>query len=240
LPSLFRRGGGSFNTYSTTYVFADKAATNGIRPSFGAAFFVPWKWILSGLFHAARAGKSRILLRHLAGKGLSMPNQNQVDDSTQVEPPVDSGAASHQNPPAGGSDVLTKEQADALIKARIDKQNAKHAKETDALAKQLAEEQATKAELEEKVATFEHEKELSEWKAQASKETGVPAEVLKGETLEEIQAHAAQIKEAMPMYPTLPNDTGAANPPAVTKEEIYQIKNREERVRAMDLHPELF
>ncbi len=172
-----------------------------------------------------------------------MPNTTDpaaTEPVTQIEPPVDSGAASHQNPPAGGSDMLTKEQADALIKARIDKQNAKHAKETDALAKQLAEEQATKAELEEKVATFEHEKELSEWKAQASKETGVPAEVLKGETLEEIQAHAAQIKEAMPMYPTLPNDTGAANPPAVTKEEIYQIKNREERVRAMALHPELF
>lgn len=170
-----------------------------------------------------------------------MPNQNQVDDPTQVEPPVDSGEASQQNPPAGGSDdLLTKEQADALIKARIDKQNAKHAKETDALTQQLAAEQADKAELEEELAALKHDKELSEWKAQASKETGVPAEVLKGDTLEEIQAHATQIKEAMPMYPTLPNDTGATNPPAVTKEEIYQIKNREERVKAMALHPELF
>lgn len=203
---------------------------------------MPSKWILRWLFNAARAGKSRNLLRHLAGKGLSMPNQNQVDNTTQVEPLVDSGADSQQNPPAGGfDDLLTKEQADAIIKARIDKQNAKHAKETDALAKQLADEQAAKAELEEKVATFEHEKEISEWKAQASKETGVPAEVLKGNTLEEIQAHAAQIKEAMPMYPTLPNDTGATDPPApTTKEEIYQIKNREERVRAMALHDELF
>lgn len=202
---------------------------------------MPSEWILRGLFYAARAGKSRILLRHLAGKGLSMPNQNQVDNTTQVEPPVDSGAASQQNPPAGGSDdVLTKEQADALIKARIDKQNVKHAKETDALTQKLAAEQADKAELEEELAVLKHDKELSEWKAQASKETGVPAEILKGETLEEIQAHAAQIKEAMPMYPTLPNDTGAANPPAVTKEEIYQIKNREERVKAMALHPELF
>lgn len=169
-----------------------------------------------------------------------MPNPKPVDEPTQVEPPVDSGDGNDQNPPAGGSDVLTKEQADALIKARIDKQNAKHAKETDALAQQLAAEQADKAELEEELAVLKHDKELSEWKAQASKETGVPAEVLKGETLEEIQAHAAQIKEAMPMYPTLPNDTGATNPPAVTKEDIYQIKNREERVRAMALHDELF
>lgn len=203
---------------------------------------MPSEWILRGLFNAARAGESRILLRHLAGKGLSMPNPNPVDNTTQVEPPVDSGAASQQNPPAGGSDdVLTKEQADALIKARIDKQNAKHAKETDALTQKLAAEQADKAELEEELAVLKHDKELSEWKAQASKETGVPAEILKGETLEEIQSHAAQIKEAMPMYPTLPNDTGAANPPApTTKEEIYQIKNREERVRAMALHDELF
>lgn len=170
-----------------------------------------------------------------------MPNQNQVDDTTQVEPPVDSGADSKQNPPAGGSDdLLTKEQVDVLIKARIDKQNAKHSKETDALTQQLAAEQADKAELEEELAALKHDKELSEWKAQASKETGVPAEVLKGDTLEEIQAHATQIKEAMPMYPTLPDDTGATNPPAVTKEGIYQIKNREERVKAMALHPELF
>ena len=202
---------------------------------------MPSKWILRELFNAARAGKSCILLRHLAGKGLSMPNPNPVDNPTQVEPPVDSGDGSNQNPPAGGSDVLTKEQADAIIKARIDKQNAKHAKETDALTQQLAAEQADKAELEEELATLKHDKELSEWKAQASKETGVPADILKGETLEEIQAHAAQIKEAMPMYPTLPNDTGAADPPTpTTKEEIYQIKNREERVKAMALHPELF
>lgn len=170
-----------------------------------------------------------------------MPNENQVVDenATQVDPPVDSGANA-QNPPAGGSDTLTKEQADALVKARIDKQNAKHAKETESLAQQLAEEQARKEELERELGDLKHERELSEWKEQTSKETGVPASILKGQTLEEIQAHAAEIKEAMPMYPTLPQDSGNQNPPALTKEDIYSIKNREERVEAMALHPELF
>lgn len=171
-----------------------------------------------------------------------MPNTDQVVDenTTQVDTSVDSEENNNQNQPAGGSEMLTKEQADALVKARIDKQNAKHAKETDALTKQLAEEQADKAELEERLAVLEHEKEVSEWKSQASKETGVPAEILKGESLEEIQQHANQIKAAIPMYPILPNDTGATNPPAVTKEDIYNIKNREERVIAMAQHDELF
>lgn len=172
---------------------------------------------------------------------MTTPNQENPLDNPG-NPPVDSGASNDpQNPPAGGSgDTLTKEQADALVKARIDKQNAKHAKETEALTQQLADEQSTREELEKEVATLRHEKELAAWKEQASAETGVPASVLKGDTLEELQAHAAQIKAAIPMYPTLPNDGGASNTPALTKEDIYAIKDRRKRVEAMAQHDELF
>lgn len=180
------------------------------------------------------------------GKGAIMPTPNPNEEGTNNEPsnqgnpPADTGVSNEQNPPAGGSGTLTKEQADALIKARIDKQNVKHAKETESLMAQLAEEQASREELAAKVAAYEHEKELSEWRKQASDATGVPAEILKGDTLEEIQAHAEQIKATIPMYPTLQHDTGEGNVPALTKDDINSIKNREERVRAFALHDELF
>jgi hypothetical protein len=49
-------------------------------------------------------------------------------------------------------------------------------------------------EAESKLKGFETAKQLSEWKTQVSKDTGVPAEVLEGSTLEEIQAHAERIQ----------------------------------------------
>lgn len=157
----------------------------------------------------------------------------------QVEPPVDSGAAG-ESQPAGGSRTYTSEEVDARIKARIDKQNAKHARETDALHGELAEKSAELEEANERLAKLEHERELREWAKQASAETGVPASVIRGDTLDEMQEHAAQLKAAMPTYPVLPSDNGEPGTPGITKEEIYQIKDRNERVRAMGAHPELF
>lgn len=175
-----------------------------------------------------------------------MPNQTepqqQVDNTPeppQVEPPVDSGAQG-ESQPADGSRTYTREEMDARIKARIDKQNAKHAMETDALHGELAESNARLEEAQARLSELEHEREIREWAEQVSAETGVPASVIRGNTLEEMQAHATQLKAAMPTYPVLPSDKGEPGTPGITKEEIYQIKDRNERVRAMGAHPELF
>lgn len=49
------------------------------------------------------------------------------------------------------------------------------------------------SELETKNAAYESEKQQAAWKAEVSKKTGVPADLLRGSTLEDIQAHAEQL-----------------------------------------------
>ena len=45
-----------------------------------------------------------------------------------------------------------------------------------------------------KVAAFETEKQVAAWAEQVSKNTGIPASALRGSSLEELQAHAEQLK----------------------------------------------
>lgn len=79
------------------------------------------------------------------------------------------------------------------------------AKENSAAAKRLAElEEAAKTEeqkraeeleaLRAKVTEYETREQINAWKADVSKETGVPSNVLAGSTLEEIKAHAEQLR----------------------------------------------
>ena len=53
-----------------------------------------------------------------------------------------------------------------------------------------------------------------EWKTQVSAATGIPAEALRGSTLEEIQAHADILKPLMHPAPKLPNVPNPAQHPA--------------------------
>lgn len=50
-------------------------------------------------------------------------------------------------------------------------------------------------ELEAKLAKYEAEKQQHEWCVQVAKKTGVPADLLRGSTLDEVQAHAESIKQ---------------------------------------------
>lgn len=169
--------------------------------------------------------------------------------------PIEGGS---ENQPAGGSQgrTFTQEEVNSMLakeKRDMQARYAKHdeykaayeaQKAMEAAMEELSEkERATSEELaaaNERIAGFEAEKQVSEWADQVSRDTGVPASVLKGSTLEELTAHAEQIKAAMPVYPTLPADAGESRAPATTKEELYGIKNREERVMALGQHPELF
>lgn len=92
------------------------------------------------------------------------------------------------------------------------------AKENKAAAERLAEiEEASKteaqkqaertAELEAKVKEYETREQIAAWKAEVSKETGVPAVALAGSTKEEIEAHAATLK------PLIGQATPTTDPP---------------------------
>lgn len=65
----------------------------------------------------------------------------------------------------------------------------------------------------------------SEWLKQVSEKTGVPAEALRGDTLEEIQAHADILKPLVHPAPKLPNVPNPAQHP--------QDRNLPEKINIM-------
>ena len=137
----------------------------------------------------------------------------------------------------------TQEEHDAYVKARVDKQR-------NAFAEQIAEKDARIAELEaaakesgERVKAFEHERELAQMAAQVEQETGIPAGVLRGSTLDELKAHAEQLKAVIRPYPSInpaavPGQVPAAAKP--TRTEILGIKDAKQRIAAIRENPSLF
>jgi hypothetical protein len=65
---------------------------------------------------------------------------------------------------------------------------------------EAAEKKAAELEAAEKkrAADAEAARQIADWKAKVSKETDVPADVLRGSTLEDIQAHAESLKALLP------------------------------------------
>lgn len=124
-----------------------------------------------------------------------------MSDNPAVEPTDPTGAAPEAAPIQ--SEAPAQEPAiDWKAEARKWEQRAK---ENSAAAKRLAElEEAAKTEeqkraeeleaLRAKVTEYETREQINAWKADVSKETGVPANVLAGSTLEEIKAHAEQLR----------------------------------------------
>lgn len=113
------------------------------------------------------------------------------------------------------------------------KENERKAAEFDAM-------KAKADEAEGKAATLEHERDVARWREEAAAKAGVPASILRGDTPEEIEAHANAVKAAMPSpYPTVPGGTPAQAEP-MTVRDILAIKNTKERKRAILENIELF
>ena len=119
------------------------------------------------------------------------------------------GEASAQNPAIEGSEpkTFTQEQVNALVgSARVHErqkyqnydqykaafEELEKIKEGEKSDLQKAIERAEKAESERNA--LQAEKDKSTWASEVSKATGVPAEVLRGSTKEEMQAHAEALK----------------------------------------------
>lgn len=99
--------------------------------------------------------------------------------------------------------ITTQADLDRIIGDRLARERSKYGDYDELKAKaaqfddleeakktELEKVQAKLAKAEAKVADFEHAAQLATWKAQVAEETGVPASVLAGSTLEELQAHA--------------------------------------------------
>ena len=167
------------------------------------------------------------------------------------------GKEQQQENDVGGTNefkaITTQEEFDAAIKSRIERAKkaaipedyealkAKAAKfdEIEEQNKSDLEKATERAEAAEKeLAGLKHSADVAKWKAAASAATGVPVAALRGDTEEEITAHAEAIKAAIPIYPQV-TETGT-NPPEMSKSDILAIKNPRERRAAMLAHLDLF
>lgn len=111
--------------------------------------------------------------------------------------------------PTGG-EPATGDPADALgdagKKALDAERTARRAAEKRAadLAAQIKDAEANSKALKEaqdRIAAYEHRDRVTAWKTAAAKATGVPSEVLRGDTEAEITAHAEALKEVLGRTP---------------------------------------
>lgn len=152
-----------------------------------------------------------------------MPENNAPTvDSVEENAAVDSVANVDQNPPAGGSDskTFTADEVDAKIKARIDKQNAKHAEEMESLKKRLEELEQVNAQAEAERDALKHKQDLADWAEAAAREHGVPAPLLRGNSAEEFMEHAEAIKAALSVAPVV-RDSGEQRTPPKSNKAIF-------------------
>ena len=121
---------------------------------------------------------------------------------------IDSGAGE-----GGSGDPATGDPADPGEdidwKAKFEEQRAKDNSKAAEELQQFKDSQLSEAEkaakrikeLEAANAAYEAERQQNEWKAQVSKETGVPASLLHGDTLEAMTANAKAIDQSAPPKP---------------------------------------
>lgn len=164
--------------------------------------------------------------------------QTVAEESEAVDSAKAEGIAA--NEAAGQARTYSRDEVDSIVKRRIDKQNASHAKETDGLNARIRElEEALSAETAEKDA-MRRSQEVESWKAEASAETGVPQALLRGETRDEVLEHARAIKAAIKVAPSFRDSGSPAPSNRPTKEEILSIKSDRERIRAIKENIDIF
>lgn len=154
-----------------------------------------------------------------------MSETNAAD--TVVETVVDSTQA--ENQPAGDSSpkTFTEQEVDAKIKARIDKQNAKHAEETAKLNARVEELEKQSAQAQAERDALKHQSEIAQMAQTLAQEKGVPANLLHGETQEELtqsaEALAAYKAEILASVGTAPviTDSGENKKPPKDAKAIF-------------------
>lgn len=119
----------------------------------------------------------------------------------------------------------SQEALDALIQERVDEELAKfsdyddlkeRAGKVDGLESQVAELETANTELTGTVDQFKQDKARADVAADVAKDKGVPAEALRGNTKEELEAHADQLKEFVkPAAPVVPGQAQTPGKPPV-------------------------
>ena len=148
-----------------------------------------------------------------------------MSDNAASDTPADNNATNSDSAPTNGDNAAVKPEIDWKSESRKwenrAKENRRAANERDELAKAIGDKDATIEALKAKVADFETAAKVREWSANAAAEHGINADLIRGTTEDEINAHAAAIAKALhdakpPVAPVVPQagatpDNGGGN-----------------------------
>lgn len=158
--------------------------------------------------------------------------EQQLPQETSQEEPQGEQEVSHETDwkkEARKWEARSKENAEKLAKLQeqAEQMRANGAK-VDELTKELEALKASKA----------HDEAV----LKVSSETGIPANLLKGDNEEELNAFAQSLTSYMEAQkPSYPTDKGAGqNSPRITREQIFAIKNPQERQKVIAENLDLF
>lgn len=176
------------------------------------------KKLLHGIDLAAPGGVQKLLDFHRLTFGDAVM---EVDPNASTAPAGEPNDQGSYKPPATQADL------DRIIQDRVARVKSSYADYDDLKAKaeqadtfqsRIAELESTNGELSGKVQTFEAEKERAALVSEIAKDKKVPADALRGNTREELEAHADTLAELFkPTAPVVPNqertpDKAADNP----------------------------
>lgn len=148
-----------------------------------------------------------------------------MSDNAASDTPADNSTNNGDNAPKNEDNAAIKPEIDWKSESRKwesrAKENRRAANERDELAKAIGDKDATIEALKAKVADFETAAKVREWSANAAAEHGISADLIRGTTEDEINAHAAAIAKALhdakpPVAPVVPQagttpDNGGGN-----------------------------
>ena len=136
-----------------------------------------------------------------------------MSDNAASDTPADNSTNNGDNAPKNEDNAAVKPEIDWKSESRKwesrAKENRRAANERDELAKAIGDKDATIETLKAKVADFETAAKVREWSANAAAEHGISADLIRGNTEDEINAHAAAIAKALhdakpPVAPVVP------------------------------------
>lgn len=163
------------------------------------------------------------------------PNEPAINNNEPGN--TDHAANTEPTPKTFTQDDVNRLVGEARVKARNQASG-----ELEDLKKQLDDANKAKADAEAKAASLEADAERARWRKQAAQEAGVPESIVKGGTLEEMQAHAKEIAAAFgdkQLYGKVPESNNKGDN-AMSKADILAIKDRKKRRAAIEEHIELF
>lgn len=162
--------------------------------------------------------------------GTAESGKSEAAEPTQT---VDDGASAPEDGEAAArfAPITTQEDFDKAISHRLSREKKKtetEKKRADDLEKELN--------------GLKEANQIREWKEEVSSETGVPVKLLRGSTKDELKSHAEDIAASYKpaSAPVVPSDGRGKVANGMTKDQIMQIEDMDERHAAIAANIELF